>query len=79
MSNNFETQPLSIVDELAFCILDNESIKKHDGLDAACEHWTEVRQKFIFGDPGMPDEVFADFANEALRKLAQLKKEGLNL
>ena len=77
--SNFETQPLSIVDELAFCILDNEFIKEDDGLEAAYEHWTEVRQKFIFGDPGMPDEVFADFTNEALRKLAQLKKEGLNL
>ena len=80
MSNNFETQPLSIVDKLAFCILDNESIKKHDGLEAACEHWTEeVREEFIFGKPGMSDEVFVDFTNEALRKLAQLKKEGLNL
>lgn len=79
MSNNFETQPFSIVDELTFCILNNEFIKVLDGLEAACEHWTEVRQKFIFGDPGMPDEVFADFANEALKNLAQLKKEGLNL
>ena len=77
--SNFETQPLSIVDELAFCILDNEFIKEDDGLEAAYEHWKDVRQKFIFGDPGMPDEVFADFANEALRKLAQLKKERLNL
>ena len=67
MSNNFETQPLSIVDELAFCILDNESIKKHDGLDAAYEHWTEVRQKFIFGDPGMPDEVFAHMLRQVRR------------